>query len=312
MKLALGTVQFGLDYGISNSQGKIALAEINNILTSAKSHGITTLDTATAYGDSETILGQLQAEENFALVTKIPSLASLPLSSELLTSPSLALQSKCTQAISIDDIVEGSLSRLKTKQLKGLMFHSADDLLGSLGHQHFTDAKALKAQKKIKQLGVSVYSPKQLTDILASYKIDIVQFPLSCLDQRFIQPSLQQRLLSNGIEVHVRSLFLQGLILMPVDDLSQYFQPYKHILMRFKSLCDRLNCQPLTLALSIIHANPFIDKAVIGCCSVRQLDQIVEHYHLAKQLDVEHKELVAELAYNDEALINPSNWPIQG
>lgn len=290
MKIALGTVQFGLDYGISNSQGKIAIAEVNNILTAAKNHGITTLDTAAAYGNSENILGQLQAGNNFALVTKIPTLAN--------------------QSLSISNIVENSLARLKTKELQALMFHNANDLLGPLGHQYYSHAKALKAQNKIKKLGVSVYSHKQLTDIMASYKIDIVQFPLSCLDQRFIQPSLQQQLISSNIEVHVRSLFLQGLLLMPFKALPQYFHPYKHVLIRFNALCEQLNCQPLTLALSIIHDNPFIDKAVIGCCSVQQLDQIVEHYQLAKQLDVGHKELVAELAYSDEALINPSNWPI--
>ena len=290
MKLALGTVQFGLDYGISNLQGKIAISDVNNILTAAKLHGITTLDTAAAYGDSEDILGQLQAGNSFSLVTKIPSLVN--------------------QSLSLKSILENSLSRLKTENLQALMFHSANDLLSPLGQQYYRHVKAFKTQKMIKQLGVSVYSPKQLFDIMTSFSIDIVQLPLNCLDQRFVQTKLLQQLKANNIEVHARSIFLQGLLLMPIAELAEYFHPYKHFLIRFYTLCKRLNCQPLTLALSIVHSNPFVSKAVIGCCSAQQLDQIVAHYHLAKELADEGKGLLAELACNDEALINPSNWPI--
>ena len=291
MKLALGTVQFGLNYGISNQQGKVAASEVNAILETAMRHGITTLDTAAAYGDSEDVLGQLKAGNNFALVTKIPSLAN--------------------ESLSIKSIFANSLSRLKTKDLQALMFHDASDLYGVLGQQHYSSVNALKLQKKINQIGVSVYSPQQLVDIISSYSIDIVQLPLNCLDQRFIQPKLQQQLISKNIEVHVRSIFLQGLLLMPIDKLTEYFQPFKHFLTNFSTLCEQLNCQPLTLALSIIHATSFINKAVVGCCSVQQLEQIITHYHLAKKLVVGHKELLAQLACNDEALINPSNWPIQ-
>jgi aryl-alcohol dehydrogenase-like predicted oxidoreductase len=290
MKLALGTVQFGVDYGISNRQGKIALNEIKNILSSARTHGITTLDTAFAYGDSEQVIGTLNASSSFSIVTKIPSLT------------------KVTSTIS--DLLEISLAHLKTQQVQALMFHSAEDLLGAKAEHYYQQGNILKQQGKINQLGVSVYCPEQLNKLMKKFDLDIVQVPLNCMDQRFINTELRQKLQTNKIEVHVRSVFLQGLLLMPLDELATYFQPFHAQLNNFHVLCKQLNCQALTLALSIIHKNPFIDKAVIGCCSTQQLEQIIEHYYLAEKLNKEHNIAIEQLSGDNQALINPSNWPI--
>jgi aryl-alcohol dehydrogenase-like predicted oxidoreductase len=290
MKLALGTVQFGVDYGISNRQGKIALNEIKNILSSARTHGITTLDTALAYGDSEQVIGTLNASSSFSIVTKIPSLA------------------KVTSTIS--DLLEISLAHLKAQQVQALMFHSAEDLLGAKAEHYYQQGSILKQQGKINQLGVSVYCPEQLNKLMNKFYLDIVQVPLNCMDQRFINTELRQKLQANKIEVHVRSVFLQGLLLMPLDELATYFQPFHAQLNNFHVLCKQLNCQALTLALSIIHQNPFIDKAVIGCCSTQQLEQVIEHYYLAEKLSKEHNIAIEQLSCDNQALINPSNWPI--
>jgi aryl-alcohol dehydrogenase-like predicted oxidoreductase len=130
------------------------------------------------------------------------------------------------------------------------------------------------------------------------------------MDQRFTNTELRQQLQTKKIEVHVRSVFLQGLLLMPLPELAPYFQPFHPQLNSFHALCKQLNCQALTLALSIIHQNPFINKAVIGCCSTQQLEQIIEHYYLAKKLSKTHKNAIAQLSCSNEALINPSNWSI--
>lgn len=123
-----------------------------------------------------------------------------------------------------------------------------------------------------------------------------------------------QILLTNSqkknIEVHVRSLFLQGLLLLPLEQLAPYFQKYKTQLTLFHRKCEELQCHPLTLALSIIHVTPFIDKAVVGCCSKIQLDQIVEHYYLAENLSLKNIDHIKVLASDDQCLINPSFWPI--
>jgi aryl-alcohol dehydrogenase-like predicted oxidoreductase len=290
MKLALGTVQFGIDYGISNRQGKVVLHEVENILSLARAHGITTLDTAAAYGDSEQAIGTLNASSGFSIVTKIPTLA------------------KVTSTIS--DLLEISLAHLKTKQIQALMFHSAKDLLGAKGEHYYQQASILKQQGKINQLGVSVYNPKQLNKLMQKFDLDIVQVPLNCMDQRFTNTELRQQLQTKKIEVHVRSVFLQGLLLIPLPELAPYFQPFHPQLNSFHALCKQLNCQALTLALLIIHQNPFINKAVIGCCSTQQLEQIIEHYYLAKKLSKTHNNAIAQISCSNEALINPSNWSI--
>lgn len=174
LKLALGTVQFGLDYGISNLQGKIPLAEVDDILSAAKRYGINTLDTAAAYGESEQVLGRLNASKDFSLVTKIPSLSKIN--------------------ITIPEVVKESLTRLKSKKLNALMFHDADDLLAVNGADLYQQAILLKQQGLVDKLGVSVYHPKQLLNVMDKCDIDIVQFPVNCLDQRFIHANITNQL----------------------------------------------------------------------------------------------------------------------
>ena len=309
IKLALGTVQFGLDYGISNQTGKPAVFEIENILNTAYEHGIDTLDTASAYGDSEQVLGKILSktstastiEPPFNIVTKIPHLSSTTASKK----------TSCTTPIS--EYFENSLQHLQTPKIDALMFHNGDDLLTDKGARYFQQASDLKQQGRVKKIGVSVYQPQQLETIMHSFKLDIVQVPFNCLDQRFAQRAIQNELVKQNIEVHVRSLFLQGLLLMPLENLSHYFQPYLGHIKRFHALCEKLKCQPLTLALALIHTQTFIDKAVIGCCSNDQLIQIIKHYQQAKKvvaaLTNEALEQLTLLACEDEALINPSLWP---
>jgi len=294
MKLALGTVQFGLDYGITNKQGKVSVFEVSKILSLAKNLGINTLDSAHAYGESQQVLGQLQASNNFNIVTKLPTLYSH--------------SEEVNESLNkIEMLFNENLRLLECQKVYALMFHNADDLLSPQAKIYYQQFTVLKKQKKVKKFGVSIYHPSQLRRIIESFAIDIVQLPLNCLDQRFINKNMQQTLLSQ-VEVHARSLFLQGTLLMPLEDLAGYFQPYKVYFAKFHSLCHKLKCQPLTLALAIIHQNSFIDKAVVGCCTAIQLEEIVEHYHLAKNLLNNQGEQLNDLACSDEQLINPSLW----
>ena len=314
MKLALGTVQFGLDYGISNQAGRPSFSEIKKILTTANAHDIDTLDTASAYGESEQVLGRaltdINTEQHFHIVTKIPRLSNTKTSSTtaaIPTTPSTTLKNT-----SIREYFDSSLKHLQVRKIDALMFHHADDLLTDKGASYFQQAIELKQQGLVNKIGVSVYQPHQLEAIMESFNIDIVQLPFNCLDQRFTQRNIQEQLAKQNVEVHVRSLFLQGLLLMPLVEVSPYFQPYLIQIQQFHTLCQQLNCQPLTLALAFIHTNTFINKAVIGCCSNEQLTQIIDHYQQAKALaDSLSNETIEQLnllACSDEGLINPSFW----
>ncbi|MBU2869962.1 aldo/keto reductase [Colwellia sp. E2M01] len=300
MELALGTVQFGLDYGISNQQGQVPKSEVAQILLHAKSLGINTLDCAGAYGNSEKVLGELQESEHFNLVSKIPALTP--------------------QQISILPFFEQSLVDLNRNKLDTLLFHQADNLLNHPNkEQIFSEISQLKAQNLVKRIGISVYSPEQLKAISKQFTLDIVQAPINIFDQRFISTDMLSLYQKSSLLIHARSLFLQGLLLIEAEKLPPYFYPFKEELSAFDKLAKYLSCSKLTLALSVlaqdshnkcIPINSVIDKIVVGVCNTEQLIEMVNAYQQAKKLSISIEEINL-LADNRLELINPSLWQVE-
>ncbi len=291
MKLALGTVQFGCDYGVSNNQGQVSPQEIKNILSLATEVGITTLDTASAYGNSEQALGQSKLTTHFNIVSKIPPLKNTESQSE------------------IAQFIEKSLTQLKVKQLDAVLFHQVDDLIQSPLAQARIDALIQqKALGNIKKVGVSIYTPMQLEYCVNNFNIDIVQLPLNALDQRFITTGWLKKLAEQEIEVHCRSLFLQGLLLMDISQLTDYFKPYTSYLIKFHNMAQHLEVSPLALSLAIGCKNTAITKIIVGCCNTHQLKEIIEAYDVALAINAD----LSILTCNDEQLLIPSNWQTGG
>jgi aryl-alcohol dehydrogenase-like predicted oxidoreductase len=285
MKLALGTVQFGLDYGVSNTQGKVSPEEVNKILTLAKQQNINTLDTAPAYGNSESVLGNTELAYQFDIVSKIPALND--------------------NDINVEQYVNTSLQQLKIAKLAAILFHHVDDIISSPHAQsRFNALIKLKEQGKVTKIGVSVYSSEQLEFCLKNYPIDIVQLPLNCLDQRFSKTGWLHELSDRKVEVHCRSIFLQGLLLMEPENLPSYFIPYKTYFQRFIDTAKQLKVSQLSLALAVGCQDKSIDKMIIGCCNVKQLSEIISAYIAAKEIN----EDLSSLACEDKNLIIPSNW----
>lgn len=260
MKLALGTVQFGLDYGISNTEGMTSFDEILKLLDLAKKNGINTLDTAKEYGSSEEILGN--CANGFEIVTKIQN--------------------------PID--FEQSLKKLKRDKLYGLLFHNADVLFKN--PEYLKEFEKLKKENKVEKIGVSVYYSEQIDIILENYNIDLIQLPINILDQRLLQSSHLKKLKDKNIEIHVRSIFLQGLLLM--KNPPDYFKPIKPIL-------DKIN-QNKELILGFVKNIDEIDKIVIGVNDSRQLQENIEAYN--KDVDIDF----SKFSINDTKFIDPSNW----
>jgi len=285
MKLALGTVQFGLNYGVSNTQGQVCSEEVDRILTFAKQQTITTLDTAPAYGNSEEVLGKTGLINQFDIVSKIPALNN--------------------SEADIEQYVKTSLQHLNVESLAAVLFHHVDDIISSpYAQSHFDKLVKLKEQGKINKIGVSVYQPEQLDFCIKHYPIDIVQLPLSCIDQRFINTNWLETLAEKNIEVHSRSIFLQGLLLMSLKDLPNYFTPFKKYFQHFSDTAKQLKVSTLSLALAIGDQHDSIDKIVVGCCNVEQLSEIISAYTVAKKI---HEDL-SSLACENNNLIIPSNW----
>ena len=320
MKLALGTVQFGLDYGISNKQGQVDKNRVADILKLAISLGIDTLDCAGAYGNSEQVLGdlleQLPLSQQFTIVGKIPALS--------------------TEQSSIKAFFFHSLRNLHRDKIDSLLFHHADNLLNHpKKDQLFQQLQALKSQGKVNRIGVSVYSPEQLKTIALNYPIELAQVPMNIFDQRFISTEVFKLCQQKNIKLHVRSLFLQGLLFIEQDNLPTYFAPYKNKLNTFADLAQHLGCSKLTLALAIVaqelpvlnkeseirshdegnklnyppKKNDIIEKIIVGVCSAKQLADIVDAYQQAKELPLTTQELLS-LADDRIGFINPSKWAI--
>ena len=195
-KLALGTVQFGLNYGVINTNGKVQEAEVKEMLDLAQKNNINTIDTAIGYGDSEKILGNNKIE-SFNVITKIPPLQT-----------NLNIHDWVTNQI------QASLIRLKKKHLHAILFHNPNDLLTSSGNKLYEAVSNQKKNGLVKKIGISIYSPYQLEEISKNFDYDIVQSPLNLIDRRLEESGWLSKLHKKNIEVHIRSVFLQGLLLL--------------------------------------------------------------------------------------------------
>lgn len=285
MKLALGTVQFGVDYGISNTNGKVSLENVEEVLEFAKDNDITTIDTASLYGCSEEVLGKFDLED-FDVVTK-----------------TVKIDKTLDRHQNFERFKEGfyaSQKKLGYIQLHGLMFHEANDLLDPQGLALWDLIDDFKQKDYVRKIGVSVYSPEQLENILKLVNIDIVQLPLNILDQRFlpILPKLKEK----NIEVHTRSTFLQGLLFMDSNKINPYFEPIKPILEKLPQ--DRLGA-----ALGFAKIVNEVDKIVVGVTNKKELQEICSQYNNSvEQIDFSE---FSKFAVRDEKFINPAKWELE-
>tara|TARA_B100001063_G_scaffold227447_1_gene237928 strand:- start:3245 stop:4102 length:858 start_codon:yes stop_codon:yes gene_type:complete len=284
VKLALGTVQFGVDYGISNTRGKTHQKEIKKILNLAKSENITTIDTASAYGNAEKELGQCLVN-SFNIVSKVPPISNL---------------------INVDDFitktVKQSLCDLNCDALYGLLLHRFEDF--SQFPVALDCLKQIKADNKVKKVGVSLYSPEQLNNDVLAFA-DLIQLPLNILDQRFVQSNSLKQLKAADIEIHTRSAFLQGLLLMESDTFPDYFKPIAPLLEKLTTLSNYLNVSTLSLALNYVVSIDEVDKVVVGVNNEQQLNEILSCLTSSlSNIDL------SEFSLPDERFINPALWQL--
>ena len=234
-KLGLGTVQFGLDYGISNKDGKTTEGELVKILKTAREADIDLLDTAFGYGVSEETLGNIGID-GFKVVTKF-----LPGSDDY---------SVCRQ-------VELSLKRLRLDHLYGLLAHRPLDVMNN--PETWEYLVTLKADGLVEKIGFSFNSSEEIIRVFQSnFKPDLVQVPYNFLDHRFENYMIS--LHEIGCEIHTRSTFLQGLFFMKSEELSSFFDEIKPILRNLQTKGREL---PGLLLNHTLKMN-FVDRVILG------------------------------------------------
>ncbi|WP_061249368.1 aldo/keto reductase [Leptospira alstonii] len=282
-KLCIGTVQFGLDYGIANQKGQVSFKESKSILKFAKESGIHCLDTAIAYGESEKILGEIGVKD-WQIISKLPAL------------PDNSIYDWTRQSIA------ESLKRLKINNLYAILLHHPQDLFSIHGDRLYQALIQLKSDKLIKKIGISIYDPLELEKLTHDFDFDIIQSPMNFFDRRLLETGWLKKLHKKGIEIHIRSIFLQGLLLMSEKERSAKFDKWRSLWDKWHCWLLDANLSPLQACLGFINQFSNIDKLIVGVDNVIHLEEIL----LALQTDI--IQYPDELQSDDINLINPSRW----
>jgi aryl-alcohol dehydrogenase-like predicted oxidoreductase len=273
-KLGLGTVQFGQTYGVSNINGQVSVSEADLILRHAAGAGITLLDTAANYGAAEAVLAGLDTKP-FRTVTKTISIKQ-----------------------GLDAVIARARQSAQSLQADTLLVHAAGDLTDDT---LWPALQELKARGVFRKIGISVYAADNPAALAARFKPDVMQLPFNLLDQRLLADSTLARLGDLGVEVHARSLFLQGLLFL--ETVPEKLKPALPHLKQVRAKITAAGSTPLAAALAFVLARPEIAFGLVGVTSLGELEEILEAAE-RPQPDLDW----AALALHDEVVLTPSLW----
>jgi aryl-alcohol dehydrogenase-like predicted oxidoreductase len=280
-------VQFGLAYGIANREGQVSAAEAARIIACGRQHGLDTLDTAASYGESERRLGEIGVGE-WRVVSKLPPLP----------------QDCQDVAAWVEHSARASLERLRIPRLDGLLVHRPADLASERGAELFSALQGLQRAGLVSRIGASVYAPEELETLMQRFALDLVQAPFNIVDRRLETSGWLRRLKADGAEVHTRSVFLQGLLLLAAGARPAQFGRWQELWNawdRWVALTGRSRAEA---CLGFALRRPEIDRVVIGVDSVAQLVAAVgAGLPLAEDPP-------GEISCGDPELVEPSHWRI--
>ncbi|HWZ61718.1 MAG TPA: aldo/keto reductase [Steroidobacteraceae bacterium] len=288
-RLALGTAQFGMPYGVANRAGQVGPQEARRILLRARGAGMDTLDTAAAYGTSESALGSIGVSE-WSVVSKLPPVPT-----------------GCGDVHGwMRTAVAGILARLRIARLGGLLLHTPMQLLEGHGAAIYSSLHQLRADGLAERIGISVYGPDELEALVGRFQFDVVQAPFNILDRRLVSSGWLQRLRSSGVEIHVRSLFLQGLLLMRATERPPEFSRWQRLWDSWHGWLERSGLTAVQACVGFVAGYADVGRAIVGVDSVQQLEEILAAPTLSG-VDLPHN-----LACEERDLVDPSRWRLQG
>jgi len=280
-KIVIGTVQFGIEYGINNLKIIPEDDAVREILQYANENNIKILDTAIGYGRSEQRLGYLM-ETEFEIISKF---------------------SKLNNKEDLRKALNATLKKLKIAKLYGFLFHDANELIKNPLLWNFLED--LKKESKIKKLGYSIYNTGQLDQLIEfGFIPDIVQLPYSLLDRQF--ENYFKKLKQYNVEIHIRSVFLQGLYFKALDKFPENLFSLKKEIKILNELCVDNDVTMTSLALNFVKQNPFIDYIVLGVISKKQL--VENLISLNQELSEKIMKSIKKIDVKNKKLLNPNNW----
>jgi len=276
-KLGLGTVQFGQAYGVANTRGQVGHDEAAAILARAAQAGVAVLDTAANYGEAEQVLATLDTRP-FRIVTKTISARG-----------------------GVDAVTaRARASRAALPQADTLLVHAAAELDDPA---LWPALLQLKDDGTFRKIGISVYVADNPARLAERFRPDVMQLPFSLLDQRLLRDGTLARLAALGVEIHARSLFLQGLLLMPPEALPDSLKAAAPHLVGLRERLADANTTPLAAALGFVLSRPEIAIGLVGVTGLDEFSAILAAAsHPVPALDWE------SCALDDERILTPSLW----
>lgn len=292
-RIGIGTVQFGTRYGISNRHGRPDERQVADILDRAIEAGVDVLDTATAYGDAESIIGRLlPAGHPIRIVTKTP--------------PVHAQTIEARDGQQWLDAIAASLERLRVDKVHAVLVHHTTDL-DKPGWQHLVEALATAKERGwTARIGASVYAADQLALVENRLDPEIVQLPLNALDRRPIESGLLARLQAAGTEIHVRSVFLQGLLLMMPDEMPEFFAPVRKEIADLHRRWQGQGVNALAGCLAFALQQSQVGAVIVGVNRRSELEEIIAAVGAAAHAAIDF----GPAPKVDSIYLDPSRWPV--
>lgn len=285
MRLAIGTAQFGLGYGVANIRGRVPADDVTAILSEARAAGCDTIDTAIAYGNAEAVLGDAGVAD-FRIVSKLPAVPD----------------DERDIAGWVRRSVEGSLQRLRVSRLHGVLLHRPQQLLTERGRELSAALEQLKGAGLTMKVGVSGGSAVELDDYAAALTVDLVQVPFNLFDRRLLAGGRLERLVEGGVEVHVRSVFLQGLLVMGPAQRPPAFDRWAAYLAQYDAWLQQSGVSAIAACLRDALAQPGIARLVVG------VDGAAHWRGILAAVDGPAPTRLSAFDRPDPDLINPLVW----
>jgi len=282
-KLILGTVQFGLNYGINNLTGQPTEQEVFNIFDEAFLQGIQFLDTADAYGNAINIIGNYHLRRNntFKILSKF----------------------NCIEKGKLGKNVKEALEKLHISAFEVYSYHS----FSSYSERPYLmeELLLLKQQGMIKKIGISVYTNDELQYVINDDFIDVIQLPFNLLDNQNVRGNFMGQAKQKEKEIHIRSVYLQGLFFMDADNVPERLISLKPYLQSLHDYCKKESISMETLALSYALYNKNIDHVLIG---VDTKEQLIKNLHASKDIPQAFDYINQKIQVKETELLNPVNW----
>jgi len=290
-RLTLGTAQLGLDYGINNVVGKPKKRESLEILKYAHLNNINSIDTASAYGDSELIVGDFLKKEHAKcyITSKLESLSKNNVSKKNIERM-------------VYERIEKSACNLNVECIDNYLIHDYQDII--FYDELIPSLKKVKRDGLIDNLGVSIYTPDEAEKVIQMDVFDTIQIPLNIFDQRFLNNSLLKRLKKKNYTIFSRSVFLQGLFFKDRSNLPTNLTPAKNYLIKLDQLAEEKEVTISKLALDFVKSIDEIDSIVIGVDSLQQLNQNIKDFESNDTLEIDN----SAFANVGETAIDPRKW----